>query len=262
MSRELSNRARGMLERALAEERPLIPDALRRAQLKRSLLHGAALAGAGQAAAASLPSQALATSTSATPAVLGLASLGPLAKGIAVGLLVAGGAIGGAQLFAPEAAPAAASALMPTKQVEPAVAVTPAPPVAAPAVSSTSRSSDERRASGVSTPGRPVSSDGASLPEAAPGLAAELELLNAAQAALRDGRSAQALQLLQRYDRTFPHGQLVGERLAAEVFAACQVGERARATRAAERFLQRDARSVLAGRVQRSCAFAQKGDEP
>jgi outer membrane protein assembly factor BamD (BamD/ComL family) len=91
------------------------------------------------------------------------------------------------------------------------------------------------------------------------GLAAELQLLSSAQTALRDGRSAAALELLERYDRMFPSGQLQGERLAAEVFAGCQSGNRARAVRAAERFLQRDDSSVLAERVRRSCAFDDGG---
>jgi len=129
-------------------------------------------------------------------------------------------------------------------------------------VASASPSRDENSVNAVATPVRPSSSEAAA-PTAAPsGLSAELQLLNAAQAALRDGRGAQALALLQRYDQAFPQGQLLGERLAAEVFAACQVGNRARASQAAERFLHQDARSVLAGRVRQSCAFQQKGNQP
>jgi hypothetical protein len=73
------------------------------------------------------------------------------------------------------------------------------------------------------------------------------------QAALRDNRGAQALSLLERYDDSFPRGQLGTERLAAEVFAACQVGDVARAGRAATRFLQRDSSSPLAQRVKGAC---------
>lgn len=259
MTQELSEQARAVLERALDEERPLMPGAARRAQLKRSLFQGAALASAGQAAAAPV-THGLTASVAAPKGVL--VSLGPLAKGIAVGLLVSGGLAGAAQVFSAVPSPATAPAMASSSRAAAAVSVALSPVLASPAEGDANPSPGQKAANVVAMSARPSSRDAASPADAEPGLAAELQLLNAAQAALRDGRSAQALVLLERYDQAFPHGQLLGERLAAEVFAACQVGDRARAARAAERFLQQDVSSVLAGRVQRSCAFEQKGAKP
>lgn len=258
MTHELSEQARAMLERALAEERPLVPGAPRRAQLKRSLLHGAALASANKAAAASV-THGLATSAGASK--VAALSLGPLAKGIAVGLLVSGGLMGTVQVFSAAPLPATVPAVTPAPRAVPdgAAALAPGP---TPAVAASASPSAGQQEASLEMPARSSSRDVAPAAEVEAGLAAELQLLNAVQAALRDGRSAQALTLLQRYDQSFPQGQLLGERLAAEVFAACLVDNRARATRAAERFLRQDATSVLAGRVKRSCAFEQKGNEP
>lgn len=257
MTRELSEQAKAMVERALADEKPLLPGASRRAQLKRGLLQGAALAAATPAAAAPLAAPA-----AAAKGALGVVSLGPLAKGVVLGLLVSGGLLGGVQVFG--TAPTRSSApVVVASAAAPAAVAVPNPLVSPALVASAGPNRAENRASAVTTPpGRPSSSEAAPLAEAPPGLSAELQLLNAAQSALRDGRGAQALALLQRYDQAFPQGQLLGERLAAEVFAACQIGERGRASGAAERFLQQDASSVLAGRVRRSCAFQQKGSEP
>ena len=255
MTRELSDPARAMLERALAEERPLLPGLERRARVKRSLLQGAAMAASGQAAAH------VAGQAAVGKAAVGAASLLPLAKGIAVGLLLSGGLLASAPLFtngAP-ASPAARDGAAPAPSVvgSSRVQALPAPTSVATNESSPSVEAPED----VAPPPRLPSA--APTPSAVtPGLAAELQLLTAAQTALRDGRGADALALLERYDRAFPVGQLLGERLAAEVFAACQQGNRARAARAAQRFLQNDSSSVLAGRVRRSCAFASGGSEP
>ena len=256
MSRELSEQARAMLERALAEERPRLPGATRRAQLNRNLLGGAVLAAAGRAAAA--PVIQLAAPGAVVPGTGGVASLLTFGKGLVVGLLVSGGIVGGTQYLTSAPAkvtPSVALAASRAAPVEPT-----APVVSARVASDVLLLPAEKPAVSATTPTR---SPGEGLPaEPAPGLSAELSLLTATQAALRDGRGAEALSLIDSYDRKFPGGQLLGERLAAEVFAACQVGDRARATRAAQRFSQRDSSSVLAGRVRRSCAFERAEGEP
>ena len=256
MTNELSDQARAMLQRALVEERPLLPDAGRRARLKRSLLQSAVVAGAGKAAAAPL-----AAGGAAPGAVSGVGALLPLVKGVGIGLLLTAGAVGGARIFsAPPAVQATPSAL-PAPRVVPAM-----PASTARSDSATAPFSvvvDANQAPSAAAPAaRSPSSAASPSTEPVAGLAAELQLLSAAQAALRDGRGAAALELLERYDRTFPSGQLQGERFAAEVFAACQSGNRARAARAAEHFLQRDDSSVLAERVRRSCAFKNEGQQP
>jgi hypothetical protein len=257
MTSELSDQARAMLERALVEERPLLPGAGQRARLKRSLLQGAVVAGAGKAAAGPLAAGA-ATQGAAT----GVVALLPLAKGIGMGLLLTAGAAFGPRIFsAPPAAPLSTPSALPAPRVVPANAAPAkrneaAPPPASPVA-------DANQAPVAATPTARVGSSAPSTSaEPVAGLAAELQLLSSAQTALRDGHGAAALELLERYDRTFPNGQLRSERLAAEVFAACQSGDRARAVRAADRFLQRDDSSVLAERVRRSCAFKDAGQPP
>jgi hypothetical protein len=86
-----------------------------------------------------------------------------------------------------------------------------------------------------------------------PSLRAELELMNQVQLALRDGRAVRALELVARHAAVFPQGQLTNERLAAEAFAACQIGDVERARRAAAAFLRRDSSSALALRVKNTC---------
>jgi hypothetical protein len=88
-----------------------------------------------------------------------------------------------------------------------------------------------------------------------PDLREELELMGEVQAALRDGLGARALELTALHAGRFPRGQLARERLAAEVFAACQAGQSERALRAASRFLERDSSSLLAERVRNACPF-------
>jgi hypothetical protein len=90
-------------------------------------------------------------------------------------------------------------------------------------------------------------------PSAGSGLRAELDLMAQVQEALRDAHGGRALELIAQYDARHPSGVLETERLAAEVFAACQIGDRARASRVAQRFLARDSSSALATRVKNAC---------
>ncbi len=90
-------------------------------------------------------------------------------------------------------------------------------------------------------------------PNAAPALEQELAALERVQAELRSGRGETALALL---DSSRSRGTVLAEeRLAAEVFAACQAGQVERARRAAQSFLARNSGSFLTERVRRSCAF-------
>jgi hypothetical protein len=250
----LSPEARAMLELARSEELPLAPDAAHRAQLKQSLLQGVAL---GQA-----PISAAAASVGAKSAV----QLVPFVKGVCVGLLLSGGVAMGAHQLSKTDAPSGAVVATPSAKARAPrqPASTARPKVEAPSTAPTEAPLVNEQAA---PPPKVASAATKPAPnEEVPGaptlaLRAELELMTAAQAALRDGRAAESLEFLERYDRAFPGGQLLGERLAAEVFAACQLGDRARATRAATRFLQRDSGSLLADRVRRSCAFQSAGTD-
>jgi outer membrane protein assembly factor BamD (BamD/ComL family) len=98
----------------------------------------------------------------------------------------------------------------------------------------------------------------ASLPVSAE-LAEELANLRRVQEALRAGRGAEALRLLDAGSSRLDQGQLRQERLAAEVFAACQSGEVERARRAARRFLDENPATPSAARLQSSCVGAELG---
>jgi len=87
----------------------------------------------------------------------------------------------------------------------------------------------------------------------------ELRLLAAVQARLRQGQGESALALLdQQRDSSDTSQQLIEERLAAEVFAACAAGKRDRAKLAAKRFLALAPGSPLAFRVRSSCGGADR----
>jgi len=107
---------------------------------------------------------------------------------------------------------------------------------------------------GASNPAMAAPSSGPSVALPNADLRAELDLMNALQAALRDGAAERADRLIREHAARFPRGQLLLERTAAEVFAACQRGDRARAQRAAQQFLASDSSSALAARVRASCA--------
>jgi len=71
------------------------------------------------------------------------------------------------------------------------------------------------------------------------GLAAELQLLQQARAALRSDRAEQALALLRTHRRSHPDGSLVEERDATEVMALCALGRGDEARRQALEYRRR-----------------------
>lgn len=256
MSRELSDDARHLIRTALAEERT--PDGAHRAQLRRKVL---ARAAAGTVASLVGTSVAKASASS----VLSMVASG-VGLGFGVGLVLVGAAHFAFEPSAPvgnalsASAPSARSA--PARNVE-----SPAPSATAtvlsPPVSAEPSAGDRDSAPPAparSPLGTRAATSVASLPssrvENGP-LRAELDLMARVQGALRDGDGVSALELIALYDARHPGGVLETERLAAEVFAACQIGDRGRARRAAPRFLARDSASALAARVKSSCASDQ-----
>jgi hypothetical protein len=261
MTEPLSREARGVLTQAVSEESALRADAARRARLKQALLSGLAASSAGLVAG----------STEAAVGVKAASGALSLVKGLAVGLLVSGGIAGGFRLAlssdteAPTAKLASsanvAARAEPAKLAEPPSAVAPPPVEETPAPTAPAgidANAPKARAAVSSNSAEPAE---AAKPaeSAAPALRAELQLMSEVQAALRDNSGARALTLIERYDGAFAQGQLRSERLAAEVFAACQVGNVARAQRAAAQFLSRDSSSPLAARVQGACINAERG---
>jgi hypothetical protein len=262
MTEPLSREARGLLQQAVSDESALGADAARRARLKQALLSGLAASSAGLVAG----------TTEAAVGVKAASGALSLVKGLAVGLLVSGGIAGGFRLALSSDAeappPTVASRAAAPRGAEPAQladAVRAAdasprvdettPPVA-PALVDVSAPGKARAAA----PANSAEPPGAAKPaeSAALALRAELALMSEVQAALRDNQGARALTLIERYDGSFALGQLRNERLAAEVFAACQVGNVARAERAAAQFLLRDSSSPLATRVKGACIKAEQ----
>lgn len=85
-------------------------------------------------------------------------------------------------------------------------------------------------------------------------LSREARGLSGVQRAVRDGRSSEALALLDQQDRDFPQGELRQERVAARVVALCAAGRVSEARALAASFLARAPRSPLAARMRTVCA--------
>jgi hypothetical protein len=250
MTRDLSDETRALIRNALAAEVP--PTHEHRSRLRRGVIARAAAAGGVALLLGSSVAKAGGKS-------LLLTALGSAGVGVGAGLVFAGAAH--FAFDAPSAPEAAQSAQVAR------VAASRAAPARAMPVSSEPASVDEARPepADVGEVGEPAPAlaaapravgEGRAAPVASAGsaLRAELDLMTEVQSALRDGQGARSLDLLARYDARFPHGALTNERLAAEVFAACQTGDQPRAQRVAANFLQTDASSALAARVRNSCA--------
>lgn len=85
-------------------------------------------------------------------------------------------------------------------------------------------------------------------------LSREARALSVVQRAVRDGRSSEALALLDQQDRDFPQGELRQERVAARVVALCAAGRASEARALAASFLAQAPRSPLAARMRTVCA--------
>jgi hypothetical protein len=88
--------------------------------------------------------------------------------------------------------------------------------------------------------------------EATP-LDAEVAMLREARQALREGRAARALALLDEHARRFPHGVLAEDCAAERVFALCALGSVDQARAEGLRFLAGHALSPHADAVRASC---------
>ena len=266
MTRELSDDARALIRAAVSEEPR--PDRDHRARLRRQLQVRAAAGGVLTFAGASVAKAAGGASVLSTVAAF-------VGLGFGAGLVLAGAA---EVALGPSAAPLAtdhSAVLAPQARTSPAAAATrpTVPPLAESVAPATPEPQDVKRveddaalelASGKArTVGSatPASASASASATPSPSLRAELDLMAQVQGALRDGHAARALTLIARYDLQYPNGSLTNERLAAEVFAACSIGDRARAQRAAAAFLARDSVSALAGRVKKAC-FSSVGGGP
>lgn len=270
MKSELSETARLLIRTAIAQE--LKPDPQYRARLLAAVRERARMPGAGLSEAAQI-----APWTGASPlpplAVWKVAAVAALGAGLGLGTV----GIAETVVERPPREPATTHVSAPgarAGQNRPSVSsrLAPSPSASrpldgfrasnqlAPTALAPQPSSPPPEASNArSAPSLPevqtLDEFGASTPNAV-ALRAELSLLNEVQNALRVGRARRALELVARHEREFPNGQLGNERLAAEVFAACQLGDLPRARSASLRFLARDRSSPLALRVKGACRLS------
>jgi len=257
MTRELSDETRSLIRAAVADEPR--PDRAHRARLRRELRVRATAAAALTFAGTSVAKAAGGSSVLSTVASF-------LGLGFGAGLVLAGAA---QVVLNPRAVPAETDrsvALAQHARLSRAQAVI-APPLAESVASATPEPHEVKRvdddaalepaSSKARAPGGAAPAGASAAPSSS--LRAELDLMAQVQGALRDGRAARALELIARYDLQYPGGSLANERLAAEVFAACSIGDPARARRVAAAFLARDNVSALAGRVKKSCLSPSEG---
>jgi hypothetical protein len=224
----------------------------------------AALAGAGTTVAGS----AGATATAQAGAALGGSALtrGASKVSVTAALWLVGGGVAGFAIATPVAmyaaspAPVAASAQLTALQLSkpratptveeamPPASLPVSEPVTLPPVDLTEP--PRRDPAAVNAPA------GGPAKEERPSVSAEVDLLKNAQRALSAGDARTALALLDQHELKFPVGALVAERMAAQVFALCELGRVQEARSVAGAFLAAAPNSPLVPRVTASCAGA------
>ena len=231
---ELSVRARSLLDAASLGDDPTADDAHR---VRHAVLLRVGAIGVGTAA--------LATSTAQAKGILSTLA----AKVGATLVVVAGGTATvtyyGTQqetkpvavVAAPAAAPKAA-ARAPRAESAPALKVEDLP------VESEEAPKRGRTAARANEPEKPDQH-----------LEAEMALIRGADAALRGGRTSEALSLLGQHAERHPHGLLAHEREGLNLLARCQSGGKAAAQAAAERYVDRAPRSPLTPRLRSACGI-------
>jgi hypothetical protein len=257
MTHELSPEARGFLERGRDAER--MPSEHELQRIRNNVVLGVAPAGlllaTGKAAAAATKLSAL--------SLLGLA-----AKGGLLGTLVAFGGYALQRVGSdPSPSPAVVQSVATattferpgaqnrsgTPPVAPALVASVTTPPPTPSSAPTAFGALERAAAddSASLPSDLLPSVG-SLPVSAE-LLEEVQDLKRVQEHLRAGRGTEALRVLDASSSRLGQGQLRQERLAAEVFAACQSGRMERARQAARRFMLENPATPSAARLKTSC---------
>jgi hypothetical protein len=246
---ELSPGARSLLQAADTYDDPSADDAarVRRAVLTRVGAIGltAAVVTAGSTAA----TQAKAASVMGIAAKL-TAALAVTAGGVAASCTYVNHERQEAPVVAP--APVKAKPVKAAEKVsaasEPAV-ITPEEvklEEAAPAAKRVVRARPEPEKVEPAKPAEPTPAD----------LEAEMKLIRGADAALRAGRSSEALALLAQHQSEHPRASLAHEREGLRAIANCQVGAGGSVT-VAQRFIDRAPRSPLAPRLRSACKLGE-----
>jgi hypothetical protein len=238
---ELDPEARRVLGLAHEARTPSAEDKARVEQRLALALGAAALAAPGAAAAKS--------------ALGGAAKAGGFAalKWLGFGSAVLALAVGGYVAFAPRA-PVPAPRPQPAAPAQAAAPVQMPPPVEAPqleaAPSEPALPAPEAKPEPLT---RSKSRKAARGPEDP--LAAEVTLLHRAQSAWRAGRAQEAESLLREHGQRFPRSALGLERDALQVLTLCELGQKAKAERLAQKLLERAPSSPLRTSIEQSCAM-------
>lgn len=235
---ELSRDARALLDEAAYAD--AAPQAHRRHARRRFV--GALSAGTVVTSAVVAKGAILSAGAGTTTAAAGTSLATVVSGAVAVGFAVGLSAIGLTHAVLaptpakviPSVAPVKVATptrplVVPTSEPTPATVPTAAPPV------------ETNRA--VTAPSRPNEAS----------IARETELLAEAQRALKSGRPAQALALLDRYAEECKGGALHEEATAARVVVLCGLGRLQDGTRWTEEFLRRYPNSPLVVRVRNAC---------
>lgn len=246
---EMSPGARSLLQAADTFDDPSPEDA---ARVKRAVMMRVGAIGVTAAVVTAGSTQAKAASVMSIAAKL-TAALAVTAGGVAATWSYVNHTPQQAALSAP--APAKAKA--PVAGVEQA----PAPVVEEPAIIAPEDVKLEEapvvKGSRVARAARPEPEKVETKPEqTAADLEAEMKLIRGADAALRAGRSSEALSLLAKHQAEHPRASLAHEREGLRAIAQCQVGA-AGAAAVGERFIARSPRSPLAPRLKSACKIAE-----
>jgi len=222
---ELSPEARELVDDGLSVLRPSSRD---RARVTSALT---ARLGAG---AMLLPNAA-----SAAPKLLAaLPKLSTLVASVGAGLMVVGATYFMVQAAAVTEAPVKPPVVAPTAQLA-------APPPSSGEVADVPPSTLAVEPT-VTPPRKAAATDA---------LVEEIAILSKATSALRAGKPAEGLRLLEEHQRKFPKGRLAEERRAARIQALCALGKLAAAEAELARLAQSSPRSPHLARAQRACGI-------
>jgi hypothetical protein len=217
----------------------------------------ASAASAGAGAAASAAAGAGATAGTVATGV-GLAGV-PIAAKIGVLALIvvtgAGGVVawkrGTHEAPVPRETPVAQTPVAQTTGAAPEASV-PALVVPPPTAATATATGDDTPPPSQSAPTKAIANRATNGSRSAAMLDDEVRLITQAQAALREGRPAEARALTDEHARLFPHGQLAEERESVRILAGCALGDLGAKTRA-EQFVRRAPKSPLSDRIRRAC---------
>lgn len=223
---ELSPEARGLISDGRSVLRPSSGD---RARVKSALaarLGGAALL---------LPHQA--NAAAASKSLIGWSKAHTVIASLGAGMLLIG-----ATYFAAQSS------------VEPGASPPVKPPAVAPLAARSPALSQVPPFEAEPASPEPVVSSSRKQAPADP-LAEEIAILSKATSALRAGKPAEGLRMLNEHQRKFPNGRLAEERRAARIQALCALGRRSEAEAELARLAQTSPRSPHLASAQRACGF-------